>query len=383
VEEEELGGDPYVQLLLRHLEDPRLFDGGPDRARALQQELLVPFLDFFLRHDRDGYYAGLYARKGLLDGTGTVRSDVVLEDLAALRIHSDDLRGERGQRRRLIAGVDESRSKVFASSGTTGNAEGPVTIVRSPLTQHCMHLTMGRQMEQAAGHAFEGTVAMMFATEPMRRNVGLPCVVSNSFEQRGAELVLGARMREADGETDPWRLIEPDPEGWERFQAAPVAGKVAMVPTMALPLFIAAGTPVDLGEDGVLFTGGGLKRIAQYATMAELLEDARTVFRAGDEPAPIVDALGLTESASCFPAAPDRALKVAHPLTYVGLFDSPQRLELVDGKRTGLLFFVNLMCLDYLEAIVPGDVVERAGEGFVYLRRAGEEEGFRIREGCG
>ena len=64
-----------------------------------------------------------------------------------------------------------------------------------------------------------------------------------------------------------------------------------------------------------------------------------------------------------------------------------------------LLFYVNLMTLDYVEAIIPGDFVlasekENSIEtalgnrnvsqpGFIYSRRAEQNEGFKIREGCG
>ena len=92
------------------------------------------------------------------------------------------------------------------------------------------------------------------------------------------------------------------------------------------------------------------------------------------------------------PDDPRSWIKIPHPLSYVGMLDSPQRLELVPDDEVGrerLLFYVNLACVDYLEAIVPGDVVTRVltpdsyQHGFVYERRAAADEGFKIREGCG
>ena len=57
------------------------------------------------------------------------------------------------------------------------------------------------------------------------------------------------------------------------------------------------------------------------------------------------------------------------------------------------------MTLDYVEAIIPGDFVLASKEknsiktalgsrnisqaGFIYSRRAEQNEGFKIREGCG
>jgi hypothetical protein len=84
LDDDPLARDPYVRLLRSHCTDPALMTGGADEAARRQRELLGPFLDFFLRHDQDGYYRRLYRRKGLLDGD-QVRRDVALADLAGPR----------------------------------------------------------------------------------------------------------------------------------------------------------------------------------------------------------------------------------------------------------------------------------------------------------
>ena len=95
-------------------------------------------------------------------------------------------------------------------------------------------------------------------------------------------------------------------------------------------------------------------------------------------------------------------IKFPHPLTYTALLKSPFDLTPVENPKEGeeyLLFYVNLMTLDYVEAIIPGDFVKAtkdmdsietilgkrniAQNGFVYSRRAEQNEGFKIREGCG
>ena len=418
-DDEPLAGDPYVRLIRDHLGDPELFAGGPQRARARHEALLVPFLDFFLRHDRDGYHESLFRRKGLLDegaAAPAIRPDVALEELVRLRIHSDDLRGERGQRRRLIAEAADSepRGKVFASSGTSGNEDGPVTIVRSPLQLHLMAVAMGAQMQWSTGHAIRGATTLMHATAAMAKAVGMPYVVSDAFQTFGAaEVVYSARMRDDPDEPNPWRRIETDVAELQRFLATPTPAKLAMFPTPLLAGLVADperlraisldGEPyLDMGEDAVLFTGGGLKQKTHFATMRELLDAAHGAFRArrGGELVgiPILDGLGLTETALFFfpkagaPDDPRTWVKVPHPLSYVGMLDSPQRLELAPADeydRERLLFYVNFACVDYLEAVVPGDVVTRRHtpdvhqHGFVYERRAAADEGFKIREGCG
>ena len=127
-----------------------------------------------------------------------------------------------------------------------------------------------------------------------------------------------------------------------------------------------------------------------------------------DNPAPVIDMLGLTESINVFigvptdPFSSNPWVKYPHPLTYVALLNSPNDLTPVENPVPGkeyLLFYVNLMTLDYVEAIIPGDFVlasekENSIEtalgkrnisqaGFIYSRRAEQNEGFKIREGCG
>ena len=118
--------------------------------------------------------------------------------------------------------------------------------------------------------------------------------------------------------------------------------------------------------------------------------------------------LGLTESINVFigvptdPFSSNPWVKYPHPLTYVALLNSPNDLTPVENPVPGkeyLLFYVNLMTLDYVEAIIPGDFVlasekensietalgkrNVAQAGFIYSRRAEQNEGFKIREGCG
>jgi hypothetical protein len=407
-----LAGDPYVRLLRSHCEDPGLLESNPDELTRRQRELLWPFLDFFLRHDQNNFYRNLFRRKGLLDGDA-VRSDVALEDLGKLRIHSDDLRGPDGQRRRLIAEVaaDYDSCQVFRSSGTSGHAAGPVTIARSPLMRRMHSFITGQRFEWAAGHSLDGSLALVQVAPEMRKTVALARNVPAAFENVGAQVVLGARIADPNPDIPVWQRLAPDINAMRSFFASPAECKTAHIPPAALAQIISDGDLIrqisptgddhlDLGEAGVLITGGGLKRISQYATVAELIADAGRVLKARRNgklvPVPTADGLGLTESMAIFlakagnPAEVSSWIKVPHPLTWVGLFASPQRLELVPSDEMGedrLLFFVNFMCLDYLEAVVPGDVVARQagpdGVGYVYRRRATEEEGFAIREGCG
>jgi hypothetical protein len=417
IEDEPLHGDPYVQLLLRHVRDPQLFSDTPERTRARHVELLIPYLEYFLRHDREGYYQALYRRKGLLDETtGAVRRDVQLHDLAKLRIHSDDLRGT-GQHARLVAGVlERPGNRVFSSSGTTENPAGPVTILRSALTVQVLREAMGRQIEWMVGHSMHDSCAIIQAPPEMKATAVMVGLASECFEACGAEVLLGARLRDDPDEPNIWRRLEPNVGEIARFFQSRARGKVmlgaaasyfgmasnANVIRALNPACDADPPYLDFGEDGVLMTGGGLKRLPQFTSMRELMTSVHPSFRSRNNgdlvPVPVTDVLGLTESLSVFgnragdPADDETWIKVPHPLTWVGMLESPQRLQLVPDDEVGqerLLFYVSFTCLDYLEAVVSGDVVTRRHtphnpqHGFVYERRAEESEGFQIREGCG
>ncbi|MET0189838.1 MAG: hypothetical protein ABW212_12620 [Pseudonocardia sediminis] len=414
---EALRGDPYVRLLTTHLDDPSLFTGGPENARARQRELLVPFLDFFLRHDTArGHHRGLFARKGLLDDSGGVRADVDLPDLAALRIHSDDLRAD-GQRRRLVPGAaaDGPGTRVYGSSGTTRNTDGPVTILRSALTSELSVRTIAGSIEWLLGGPGRAAGADMViqAAPEMVPVMAMPGTVPAGFDRAGASVFFGARLGDGPPGASPWTRIEPDVEQIRRFLLAPGTPKIFLATPSGLatlasqPELVRAISPtgedfLDLGEGGMLLTGGGLKGLRGFASVLDLLRTARTVFRSrrgGELVAPPVgDMLGLTESTSVFPGRPgdpeDAAtwVKCPHPLTYVGPLESPSRLRVVPDDEFGperLLFFTDLACVDYLEAVVSGDLVERVPRpdwpqhGIVHRRRADAAEGFQVREGCG
>ena len=159
--------------------------------------------------------------------------------------------------------------------------------------------------------------------------------------------------------------------------------------------------------------GGGLKRLPSSITsLDQIVKNTGDFILAGDNknapPAPVIDMLGLTESLNVFigvPTSPhsnDPWIKYPHPLTYTALLKSPFDLTPVENPKEGeeyLLFYVNLMTLDYVEAIIPGDFVRATKDmdsidtalgkrnisqnGFIYSRRAEQNEGFKIREGCG
>jgi len=415
VRRDPLSSDPYVQLLLSYLEDRTLLDAGPAAVDLMQNTLLRPYLDFFLRHDQSGFYARLFERKGLLR-SGQVRPDVALTDLVQLRVHSDDLRGD-GQQRRLIQDLVDRREdlRTFGSSGTSANPAGRVTIARSPFTLDLAHLTIGRHIEKMAGWPLAGATVCIQAAPEMRETMALPALSERAFADCGARVLYGSRLNDDSEQTSLWRRLEPDEKSLSSFFAAP-GPKIWFAPPPALLGVIAddallrrvtgstePNPRVNLGEQGVLMTGGGLKGNLGYRSMQQFLADVgprvRSLAQGREIAAPVIDGLGLTESLCIFvnraadPLDPDVEVKYPFPLTWVGLLESPRRLRLVTDPKPDepyLLFYVNFACIDYLEAVIPGDVVARKPDvtsdrtdGLVYIRRAEELEGFQIREGCG
>jgi len=423
LEEEKLYHDPYVQLLLRHLNDPALFSGGPQDSRARQDDLLYPYLDFFLRHDKDGYYAGLFKRKGLLETASPgnkLRQNIVREDLVKLSIHSDDLRGK-GQYKRLIKGLDPNDpppgSQTHFSSQTTQHAYGPVTILRSPLTIQMQRLLNCALVKWAIGRPTTGSSCLFQIAPEMTDFITFASFAADVLRLLGSEIIFGNTLREDKQETNIWRRLIPDRAAMKAFLKSPKTPKYLMTgsaglfnslsnldPFKRVGIKITLGIPpVDLGEGGILMTGGGLKRLpAKYKTMRDFAKTISPLVIAKQNGqkirAPIIDYLGLTESASIFvnraadPYQEKAWIKFPHPLTYVTTLESAQDLVAATDEgfdRSGLLFFVNFACLDYLEAVLPGDFVKRVKtpdqhqHGFIYDRRAEKAQGFQAREGCG
>ena len=63
-------------------------------------------------------------------------------------------------------------------------------------------------------------------------------------------------------------------------------------------------------------------------------------------------------------------IKFPHPLTYTALLKSPFDLTPIENPKEGeeyLLFYVNLMTLDYVEAIIPGDFVKKLPRIWIVL----------------
>ena len=78
--------------------------------------------------------------------------------------------------------------------------------------------------------------------------------------------------------------------------------------------------PVYLGKDGILMIGGGLKRLPEEITsLSQVVQATGENIIAGnnknDNPAPVIDMLGLTESINVFIGVPTDPFQAVHGLS--------------------------------------------------------------------
>ena len=422
--------DPYYKLLDEILDGENIMNKySIEDTHKLQSKLLYPYLEFFLRNDKNGYYKKLFfSREISKNEKGELKNDLELIDLIKLRIHSDDLRGE-GQKKRIvrhfIKGSDNGMN--FLSSGTTEANSGPVNIFRSNLTLSLSRRSNGNLIDWAMGKTINTGECLFHMAPEMTNFLAFAAIGSDFLRDRGLDISFGAKVNAGPSDSNIWQRLGPDIKQMKKFFKSKndlkylIASGVGLYKMFIEPVgikkmsmkFILGAPPVYLGNQGVLMIGGGLKRLPPEVTSLSQIvkatgENIIAGFNKNDKPAPIIDLLGLTESINVFigvptnPFSEDPWIKYPHPLTYSVLLESPYDLTPVENPIPGkeyLLFYVNLMTLDYLEAIVPGDFVlatkrndkintamgdrNISQQGFIYSRRAEANEGFKIREGCG
>ncbi len=407
-----LADDPYVKLLQQKVKDRALFAKDPRHTHRLHQELLVPFLDFFLRHDRDGVYRDLFSAAGLLNRHRRgVRDRVSLEDLYALRIASDELRG-RGQHRRLtdFAARDwadsEPTGRVFESTGTTEHPSGPVRIYRGQRTLELARRMNADLLDWALGTKLMEGSALLYLAQGMARKSWFAYLGEGILSERGLNARYGAHLKNRGGAESLWHRLRPDAGAVRDFvnDAAHPKYLIGSTPSLhdllvennvaqrALLNVVAGVPPIHLGRRGVMVLGGGTKNEAEAPRSSQdLVREIAQYVTAdtgkGRVPAPVIDILGLTESAAVFvgkttsPLSPRAWVHFPHPLTYISYLEGadvprPVSVSRHDaGDRERQLFYVNFACLDYLEAVLSGDIVapvyrnEAHQHGFVFRRR--------------
>ena len=420
--------DEYYQLIKKTLTSKNIVNNSRVETKQLQKSLLYPYLEFFLRNDNNNFYKNLYFNRGIAkDDKGTLKENLELIDLIKLRVHSDDLRAD-GQKNRLIhKDLSQEPGMNFMSSGTTLGTNGPVNVFRSNISLSLSRLTNGNLIDWSLGKTVDTGETLFHMAPEMTNFLAFAAIGSDFLRDRGLGVRFGAKVNKGPKDSTIWQRLGPDIKQMKSFFKDPnttkyfIASGVGLYKMFMEPKGIKkfmmklalSAPPVYLGENGVLMIGGGLKRLPSSITsLDQIVKSTGDLILAGNSknssPAPVIDMLGLTESLNVFigvPTSPysnDPWIKFPHPLTYTALLKSPFDLTPVENPKEGeeyLLFYVNLMTLDYVEAIIPGDFVRAtknmdsidtalgkrniSQNGFVYSRRAEQNEGFKIREGCG
>ena len=420
--------DEYYQLIKKTLTSKNIVNNSRVETKQLQKSLLYPYLEFFIRNDKNNFYKNLYFNRGIAkDDKGNLKENLELIDLIKLRVHSDDLRAD-GQKNRLIhKDLSQEPGMNFMSSGTTLGTNGPVNVFRSNISLSLSRLTNGNLIDWSLGKTVDTGETLFHMAPEMTNFLAFAAIGSDFLRDRGLGVRFGAKVNKGPKDSTIWQRLGPDIKQMKSFFKDPnttkyfIASGVGLYKMFMEPKGIKkfmmklalSAPPVYLGENGVLMIGGGLKRLPSSITsLDQIVKSTGELILAGNNknssPAPVIDMLGLTESLNVFigvPTSPysnDPWIKFPHPLTYTALLKSPFDLTPVENPKEGeeyLLFYVNLMTLDYVEAIIPGDFVRAtknmdsidtalgkrniSQNGFVYSRRAEQNEGFKIREGCG
>ncbi len=428
IQRSKLKDDSYFKLLNKVLDGENILNKYSfNDTKKFQEKLLYPYLEFFIRNDNNDYYKKLFFNRGLAKNQkGDLKQNLKLSDLIKLRVHSDDLRGE-GQKQRLINYNQNADGMNFMSSGTTIGTNGPVNVFRSNLTLSLARKSNGNLIDWSMGKKIDKGDCLFHMAPEMTDFLAFAAIGSDFLRDRGLGVSFGAKVNSGPPDSTIWQRIGPDIKEMRKFfkNQNPtkyfIASGVGLYKMFIEPKglkkfamnFILGAPPIYLGDNGVLMIGGGLKRLpSEITSLSQVVSETGEKILAGNNknanPAPIIDMLGLTESINVFigtptdPFSKDPWIKYPHPMTYVALLKSPNDLSPVDNPVPGeeyLLFYVNLMTLDFIEAIVPGDFVisaektdsiktalgsrNVAQQGFIYSRRAEQNEGFKIREGCG
>ena len=424
----DLYNDEYFQLLKKTLTSKNVVNNTREETKKLQKSLLYPYLEFFIRNDRNDFYKKLFFNRGIAkDQNGNLKENLDLIDLIKLRVHSDDLRADGQQNRLIHKDLSKEEGMSFISSGTTVGTNGPVNVFRSNISLSLSRLTNGNLIDWSLGKTVNQGETLFHMAPEMTNFLAFAAIGSDFLRERGLGVRFGAKVNKGPKDSTIWQRLGPDikqmksffkDQNSTKYFIASGVGlyKMFMEPKgikkLMMKLALSA-PPVYLGNNGVLMIGGGLKRLPSSITsLNQVVKSTGDFILAGNNknasPAPVIDMLGLTESLNVFigvptsPFSDEPWIKYPHPLTYTALLKSPFDLTPVENPQEGeeyLLFYVNLMTLDYVEAIIPGDFVKAtkdmdtiktalgdrniAQNGFVYSRRAEQSEGFKIREGCG
>jgi len=78
-----LYNDEYFQLLKKTLTTKSVVNKSKEETKNLQKSLLYPYLEFFIRNDKNNFYKKLFFNRGIAkDQNGNLKDNLQLELMA-------------------------------------------------------------------------------------------------------------------------------------------------------------------------------------------------------------------------------------------------------------------------------------------------------------
>ena len=225
-EDSTIKNDPYL-LKLRDIlsQDNIMNDYTREETLNLQQELLYPYLNFFLRNDKNNYYKNLFFSRGLTkDEDGSLKDGLVLSDLIKLRIHSDDLRGDGQEIRRIEHFPDKSYGMNFMSSGTTKGTNGPVNLYRSNISLDLSRKTNGNLIDWSLGKKIDGGECLFHMAPEMTNFLAFAAIGSDFLRDRGLKVGFGAKIKKGPKDSTIWQRIGPNIKEMRKYPFSRLSG---------------------------------------------------------------------------------------------------------------------------------------------------------------
>jgi hypothetical protein len=396
----ELLRHPHVKKLWELSGDKSLFTKSPEELSSLRRDLLRSSLKFFA--EMSDFYEELFNRIGIDPGSAE------LEDLVKLAVPSDLLRGE-GYKRFLIQQVESEPGIVFSSSGTTSNT--PVRVYRTYLELAMMtrantllfEYVYGGELERGRG------IALFLAAKELRSRLNFVAFVDLALQGKEIPLLYGMVLSKEEAGGSQWKKLVPNKKAIMEFFKSKEEPKLLFTAPAGIYLLskqfenmnpflkiiskiLYRIPPVDLGEGGVIVTGGGSKgfQIPDYDTIVKYSRKFFKARRDGLElPTPFMDVLGMTETLTALIDNYDVMGKIPHPLQEVFLID-PKTFKLVqEPDRDGILGIFDPLAVSWLEVFLPGDIMRFKysnryyGKEFQYVRRLSKDEGWELQRACG
>ena len=138
-------------------------------------------------------------------------------NLIKLRIHSDDLRGDGQEIRRIEHFPNKSYGMNFMSSGTTKGTNGPVNLYRSNISLDLSRKTNGNLIDWSLGKKINGGECLFHMAPEMTNFLAFAAIGSDFLRDRGLKVGFGAKIKNGPKDSTIWQRIGPNIKEMRKF----------------------------------------------------------------------------------------------------------------------------------------------------------------------